>query len=138
MRDHPGLVALREGHPAGFLIYRINQDEAVILALVSLMKRKGVATAMIGALEAHAHSAGASTCVVETTNDNLPALQLYQTRGFSITACQIGGFDQVQKIKGEAPLLVRGYAGIPIRDVIRLSKTCAPGAGSLPIPAPTR
>lgn len=55
---------------------------------------------------------------VATTNDNLPTLQFYQKRGFSIHAVRINGVEIARRMKPAIPAL--GFEGIPIRDEIDL------------------
>ncbi|MDY7041482.1 MAG: GNAT family N-acetyltransferase, partial [Chloroflexota bacterium] len=54
--------------------------------------------------------------VVSTTNDDLLALYLYQRFGFRITGVLPGGL--VEHHGKEEP----GFAGIPVRDEIRLER----------------
>ena len=54
--------------------------------------------------------------IVSTTNDNLPALYFYQRRGYRLT-------DLVpNNITAQTGQEVAGFAGIPVRDEVRLEK----------------
>jgi len=55
--------------------------------------------------------------VFATTNDNLPALYFYQRRGWVITELVAGSMVPHAKLPGG-----RGFAGIPVRDEVRLEK----------------
>ena len=62
--------------------------------------------------------AGTRYLRVATTNDNLPALQFYQKRGFSIHAVRVNGVEIARRMKPTIPAF--GFEGIPIRDEIDL------------------
>ena len=57
---------------------------------------------------------GLARVIVATTNDDLPALALYQRYGFRIHGIVPGSI--AQHHGGELP----GFSGIPIRDEIQL------------------
>jgi hypothetical protein len=61
---------------------------------------------------------GVRKLVFATTNDNLPALYFYQRRGWTITEVAPGA--AIPRGAGER---TAGFAGIPVRDEIRLAKT---------------
>ena len=78
---------------------------------------RGVARALIAAVQDAARGAGATRMVVATTNDDLPALVLYQRLGFTITEVLPGKL--VEHHGGIEP----GFASIPVRDEIRMEVT---------------
>jgi hypothetical protein len=57
-----------------------------------------------------------SRLVVATTNDNLPALYFYQRRGYRLT--HVIPEAVIAHLRQEQA----GFAGIPVRDEIRLEK----------------
>jgi hypothetical protein len=59
----------------------------------------------------------AKRLVVRTSNDNIPALLLYQKNGFRITEIRIGVM--VEHHGAEIP----GWEGIPVRDEVILEKS---------------
>ena len=61
-----------------------------------------------------------------TTNDNLPALGLYQRHGFRLVALHPGAVDRARLVKPSIPAL--GHPGIPMRDELVLELRL-PGAG---------
>jgi ribosomal protein S18 acetylase RimI-like enzyme len=61
-----------------------------------------------------ARAEGAERLIVATTNDDLPALGLYQRLGFTITQVLVG---KLLEHHGGVEL---GFAGIPVRDEIQL------------------
>ena len=61
-----------------------------------------------------ARTQGAARIIVATTNDDLPALGLYQRLGFTITEVRVG------KLLEHHGGVESGFAGIPVRDEIRM------------------
>jgi ribosomal protein S18 acetylase RimI-like enzyme len=60
---------------------------------------------------------------VITTNDNLPALRLYQRHGFVLAAVRL---DEIERSRRRKPqIAATGYAGIPIRDELELHRALA-------------
>ena len=57
--------------------------------------------------------------VVTTTNDNLPALYFYQRRGYRLTGLVT---NSMMVHTHQTPV---GFAGIPVRDEIRLERIFA-------------
>lgn len=53
-----------------------------------------------------------------TSNDNFPALRLYQKRGFRLVAVYPNAFTEYRKLKPSIPIY--GIDSIPIRDEIEL------------------
>jgi hypothetical protein len=58
-----------------------------------------------------------------TTNDNLPALRLYQRTGFRLVELRPGAVDQARSRKPSIPKT--GHEGIPIRDELDLGDSPA-------------
>jgi ribosomal protein S18 acetylase RimI-like enzyme len=75
---------------------------------------RGAASDLIAAVIDMARAEGANQLVVVTTNDDLPALGLYQRLGFTITEVAAG---RLVEHHGGIEL---GFAGIPVRDEIRM------------------
>lgn len=86
--------------------------------LHALQQRAGIGSALLSALIVELRAAGTRYLRVATTNDNLPALQFYQKRGFSLHAVRVNGVEIARRMKPAIPLL--GFEGIPIRDEIDL------------------
>ena len=55
-----------------------------------------------------------------TTNDNFPALRLYQRHGFVLAALHCGAVEIARRRKSEIALV--GHAGVPIRDELVLER----------------
>jgi GNAT superfamily N-acetyltransferase len=114
----PALVALMHDEPSGALAYRLLGDALHIAALATdpMWQRSGVGGHRVAEAELLARRLSLTRVVVATTNDNLPALYFYQRRGYRLTALVV---DSVTTHTRQA---MGGFAGIPVRDEIRLEK----------------
>jgi ribosomal protein S18 acetylase RimI-like enzyme len=114
------LVAEVKGELAGALAYRMLPDAVQLLALATdpMWQRSGVGAHLIEAGERLAAAERRPRVVLSTTNDNLPALYFYQRQGYRIQDVVPGG--HVKHAGTASP--AAGFAGIPIRDEIRLVK----------------
>src|SRR2546428_942241 len=114
----PALVAVMYTDPSGALAYRLLGDALHIVALATdpMWQRSGVGGHLVAEAELLARRLGLKRLIVSTTNDNLPALYFYQPRGYRLT-------DPLRhSIIGPPPQEVAGFAGIPVRDEVRLEK----------------
>lgn len=78
------LLALEEGEPAGFLLYRIAADEAEIITIGVLPGRRGLGLGgglLAAGLSAMARG-GAAMCFLEVEEGNAAARALYAAAGF--------------------------------------------------------
>ena len=117
----PALVAVRYLDPSGALAYRLFGDALHIVALATdpMWQRSGVGGHLVAEAELIARRLQLRRLIVSTTNDNLPALYFYQRRGYRMT-------DFVpNSIIMHTGQEVAGFAGIPVRDEVRLEKTLA-------------
>ena len=114
----PALVALMHQEPSGALAYRLFGDALHIAALATdpMWQRSGVGGHLLAEAELLAARLGLTRIIVATTNDNLPALYFYQRRGYRLTALV------VDSITAHTRETHAGFAGIPVRDEVRLEK----------------
>jgi ribosomal protein S18 acetylase RimI-like enzyme len=115
----PALVAVMHVEPSGALAYRLHGDALHIVALAThpMWQRSGVGGHLVAEAELLARRLKLGRLLVSTTNDNLPALYFYQRRGYRLT-------DLVpNSIITHTLREQNGFAGIPVRDEIRLEKT---------------
>jgi ribosomal protein S18 acetylase RimI-like enzyme len=119
LEDAPFIVAEMKGELAGALAYRLLPDALHVVALATdaMWQRSGVGGNLLDEAEALARRTGRRRIVFATTNDNLPSLYFYQRHGFRLTEIVPGVL--VKHVK--SPNAV-GFAGIPVRDEIRLEK----------------
>ena len=114
----PGYILWNKDMRMGLVTYHIDGRSCEIVTLDCLAEGKGIGTALIGALRDRAVDVGCDRLWVITTNDNLPALRLYQKQGFRLTALYPGAVEESRRLKPSIPLV--GHADIPIRDEIQL------------------
>ncbi len=115
----PVLVAEMRAELAGALAYRLLDEAFHIVALATdpMWQRSGVGGYLVAEAELLARRLDRSRVLVSTTNDNLPALYFYQRRGYQISEVVPEGV--LPHLHG---VVARGFAGIPVRDEIRLIK----------------
>jgi ribosomal protein S18 acetylase RimI-like enzyme len=116
VRQLPAFVVLVEDDVAGALSYALegNRLTIVLLAVWPPHQRRGVGRRLVEAAVAEARCLGLGEVVVATSNDDLPALALYQRCGFQLYEVAAGSIEQHHG--GPLP----GFAGLTIRDELRL------------------
>jgi ribosomal protein S18 acetylase RimI-like enzyme len=119
----PALVAIMRDEPSGALAYRLLGDALHIVALATdpMWQRSGVGGHLVAEAELLARRLKLTRVLVSTTNDNLPALYFYQRRGYRLT--DLVPDSVIKHTKQEQA----GFAGVPVRDEIRLEKRIALG-----------
>ena len=120
--EMPALVAAMHEDVSGALVYRIHGDGLHIVALATdpTWQRSGVGGHLVAEAELLARRLRLARLLVTTTNDNLPALYFYQCRGYRLSTFVPGG------VLAHASGTPEGFAGIPVRDEVRLEKPLAP------------
>ncbi|HEX6621022.1 MAG TPA: GNAT family N-acetyltransferase [Solirubrobacteraceae bacterium] len=116
----PALVAEADGERAGLATYLIEDGDCELVTLDALTVGGGIGSALVEALVDTARAAGCTRLHVATTNDNLPALRLYQLHGFVLAAVRLDGVATSRRRKPQIP--ATGHAGIPIRDELVLER----------------
>ena len=118
----PILVAEMNGEIAGALSYRLVNGGLHLVALATdpMWQRSGVGGHLVAEAELLSRRLQIPKVVVAITNDNLPSLYFYQRRGYYITDWIANAVPKLSP----SPSLV-GFAGIRIRDEIRLEKKIA-------------
>lgn len=116
--DLPGFVAVGDGEPIGLLTYEVRNGECEVVTLNSLVEGIGVGTALLKSAVDAAVAAGCRRVWLVTTNDNTPALDYFQKRGFRLVAVYPDAVTRARALKPEIPIY--GMESIPIRDEIEL------------------
>jgi ribosomal protein S18 acetylase RimI-like enzyme len=116
----PALVVEADGERAGLATYLIEDGDCELVTLDALTVGAGIGGALVEALAQTARAAGCTRLRLVTTNDNLPALRLYQRHGFVLAAVRLGGVAVTRRRKPQIP--ATGHAGIPIRDELVLER----------------
>ena len=115
----PALVSVDDsGERVGIATYTVDGDTAELVTIDALTPGAGVGGRLLDAVATAARAAGAVWLRVMTTNDNLPALRLYQRTGFRLVELRPGAVDQARSRKPSIPKT--GHEGIPIRDELDL------------------
>ncbi len=117
----PGLVAEAGGERAGLLTYSVDGSDCEIVTVDALTIGAGIGGALLEAAAQTARAAGATRLHLITTNDNLPALRLYQRHGFVLAHLRRDQLAVSRRLKPE--IAETGYAGIPLRDELALERT---------------
>ena len=114
----PALLACDGHEVVGLASHAVETEwEAMVLVLLNVLpdfQGLGAGQLLLGALHSTTAQKGLARMIVVTTNDDLPALALYQRYGFRISGIVPGII--AQHHGGELP----GFTGIPIRDEIQL------------------
>jgi ribosomal protein S18 acetylase RimI-like enzyme len=116
--DCPAFLACEDDQVVGLAAYAIEAEwGAAVLVMLNVLpdfQGRGAARTMLDAIWGEAARRGHQRVLVVTSNDDLPALALYQRYGFRITEVIPGRI--ADHHGGEIP----GFSGIPVRDEIRL------------------
>jgi ribosomal protein S18 acetylase RimI-like enzyme len=114
----PAFVACDGGEVVGVASYaREAEWEALVLVTLHILpgsQGRAGGWGLLDAVRDHAEQQGLGRILVATSNDDLPALALYQRYGFRILEVIPGRI--AADHGGEFP----GFAGIPVRDEVRL------------------
>ena len=123
LQEHEAIVAINEGKPIGFAVYRLALPSVELLGLRAVHQWDGTGTNLMLALEERVSHLGGKSIFLCTTNDNLSAIRFYQRRGYRLKTLNVNEFRNVLAIKGHDPdTRVVGRDGIVIRDEIVLEK----------------
>jgi ribosomal protein S18 acetylase RimI-like enzyme len=111
----------RKGRTIGFIALKTMKEENTMeisgLATNKHERRKGIARLLIDHAEKEARSTNVNKLTVRTSNDNIPALALYQQKGFKIAAVRLDAL-----IEHHGGREIKGWHGIPARDEFTLEK----------------
>jgi len=114
-------IANRRGKTIGFIALKTAKEESAIeirgLATNEHQRRRGVAKLLIKHAEKEARNINADKLTVRTSNDNIPALALYQQKAFKIVAVRLGAL-----VEHHGGREIMGWRGISIRDELILEK----------------
>jgi 2-oxo-4-hydroxy-4-carboxy--5-ureidoimidazoline (OHCU) decarboxylase/GNAT superfamily N-acetyltransferase len=115
----PGIVAERDGTPVGVLVVVESDRGLEVLALMAAQQRVGIGTRLLETALRVAAASKAPRLWLVTTNDNLPAIRFYLSRGMRVATVHEGGVTSDRAaIKPGLP--ETGHDGIPIRDYVEL------------------
>ena len=116
----PAFLACDGGDVVGLASYAVEPDwDAVVLVMLNLLpafQGRGGGSALVAAVIDGAARLQRARVLVATSNDDLVALALYQQHGFHLVELLPGAI--ARHHGGE----LLGFAGIPVRDEIRLER----------------
>lgn len=94
----------------------MKNEHLEIVSLNSLVKEKGIGTALINRIIGFAKKNEVKRIWLITTNDNINAIKFYQKRGFKIIGVYPGAVNISRRLKPSIPEI--GNHRIPISDEI--------------------
>jgi ribosomal protein S18 acetylase RimI-like enzyme len=114
----PGYVAKVQNRVVGFISFSPTSDAFIAVALGVLPEYQccGIGSVLVKKVEEEARRLGKSRVLVSTSNDDLPALGFYQSRGFHVYGVN------PNVIAEKHGKVLRGIGGLPVRDELRLQK----------------
>jgi len=119
----PAFVACVGEDVVGAAVFAVEEAwSAVVLVMLNVLpgfQGRGGGRSLLDALRQEARQRGLDRILVVTTNDDLPALALYQRYGFRIAEIVVGRV-ATDHAAGRDGQVLAGFAGIPVRDEIRL------------------
>jgi ribosomal protein S18 acetylase RimI-like enzyme len=119
----PAFLACDGGEVVGAAPFAVEEAwNAIVLVMLNVLptyQGRGGGRSLLDAICEEAKVRGLAWVLVATTNDDLPALALYQRYGFRITEIVTG---RVAEHHGSdlSGSELSGFAGIPVRDEVRL------------------
>ncbi len=115
-----GFIAEIGGKREGLITYKIGRGDLEIVSLDSLLKKRGIGTALINKAIEFAKEVKIKRIWLITTNDNIDAIKFYQKRGFRLVKIYPEAVNISRRLKPSIPEI--GNFGIPIRDEIEFEK----------------
>ncbi len=113
----------------GLVTYHVDGPAGQIVTLDTIIRGRGFGRHLLEAVENKFHNRGLGRAWALMTNDNLRAAGLYLSRGYRLVRIHLDAVDRVREHKPELP--VKGYEGIPMRDLWEFEKL-----GPLGVPVP--
>ena len=111
-----GFIARDDNERVGLITYRIEKDQCEITTLNALIQGRGIGSGLIEAVRTVAEQHDCTRVWLVTTNDNVPAMDFYEKRGFRRAAIHREAMTVSRRLKPEIPL--HGINGVPIRDEV--------------------
>jgi ribosomal protein S18 acetylase RimI-like enzyme len=114
--------------PVGLITWAVHVDgltaEIRAVAVDADARGRGIGRALFVAAHAALANIGVRAAWLVTTNDNAPALRLYESLGYLVVEVRRGAIDDIRRtIKPTIPLI--GHGGIEMHDEIELRVSLA-------------
>lgn len=110
----PGFVAFQGDRRVGLVTFAIDGTDCEIVTIDASEEGRGIGSALLERVAAHARRSGCRRLHLITTNDNVRAIRFYQRRGFRLIAVRVNALEESRRIKPSIPQI--GMHGIPLRD----------------------
>lgn len=124
-----GLVAEMDGRTVGLITWTQAADahanggsaEIRAAAVAADVQGRGIGRALFEAAHASLASAGVGSVWLVTTNDNSPAIRLYESLGYRLVETRRGAIDDLRRtIKPSIPLI--GHDGLEMHDELEYAR----------------
>jgi ribosomal protein S18 acetylase RimI-like enzyme len=120
-----GFVAVRGAERVGLVTFEFDaRGDCEVVTLDSYAPHNGIGTALLAAVRATAHTAGAHRCWLVTSNDNTAALRFYQKRGWDLVTVHRDAIAAWRKLKPN--IAQHGIDAIPVRHALELELRLTP------------
>jgi ribosomal protein S18 acetylase RimI-like enzyme len=112
------VIATVDGELAGLAALAVHKGDLVIVmhSVYPQYQGTGIGSALVEEAARRAAGRNLASVVVAITNDDIPFLYFYQRHGFAIYEVATGAM--ADRLGAAVP----GFAGIPIRDEVRLRR----------------
>jgi N-acetylglutamate synthase-like GNAT family acetyltransferase len=111
-----GYIVESDGRPIGCALWRDENGEVELIAIVTTYRGAGAGSALLDAVVERARADGWRRLWLITTNDNTDAIRLYQRAGWDWVDWHRDAVTNARGLKPELP--EQGEHGIPIRHEI--------------------
>lgn len=118
-----GVLAFDDGVLIGIATWVVTDDTAEVRALgvAEAARRRGVGRKLMAAADEALRAAAVRRAWLVTTNDNAPAIRLYESLGYVVSDVRRGAIDAIRRtIKPSIPLI--GHGGIEMHDELELTR----------------
>jgi len=121
-----GIVAALDGERVGLVTWVVastsGRAEIRAIAVHPAAQGRGIGRALLEAAHEALIGAGIRSAWLVTTNDNAPAIRLYESLGYRVAEVRRDAVDELRRsIKPSIPLV--GHAGLEMHDELELVKS---------------
>ena len=110
-----------EGHGAGERLPEMARAEIRAVAVPGHARGRGVGRALFEAAHAALTGIGVRSTWLVTTNDNAPAIHLYESLGYRLIETRLGAIDELRRtVRPSIPLI--GHGGVEMHDELAYAK----------------
>jgi ribosomal protein S18 acetylase RimI-like enzyme len=107
-----GFIAMQDDEIVGILTYMVANQKLEVISVDSFMENYGVGSTLLSLAVEQARQQSCDKVWLTTTNDNIPAIRLYEKQQFARTRTHLYSVSKARETQPELPKF--GYHGIPI------------------------